>query len=147
MVPRQRGSADGRIRMRAFFDFVTIVAYAGTVLRFAMEGRLSAEAAALLLILLVALLAAGHALGTGLVGLIIRVGVPLASAAALILHYSGGDPEAIRQATACFLTLAFMLFGLYVMFRGLFPRRNVRHWTGPRRVHQGFEIRYRRGWW
>lgn len=132
--------------MRAFFDFITVIAYVGTVLGYGMEGRLSTEAAALLLILLVMLLAVGHALNTGLLGLILRVGSALGSMGALIFHYSGCDLKASLPAITSLLTLAVMLFGFYIMFRGVFPRQNAERGSTRPRVHQGIEIRYRRGW-
>lgn len=69
-----------------------------------------------------------------------------ARAALLVWSYSGGDPAAARQIAACLIPLAAALFGLYIMFRGLFPRRREQGPRRHRRPRTGVSITFRRDW-
>ncbi len=105
--------------MSAFFIILSMVAL---LVGLAARGLMSPEMAAECLVGLVILLAIGRAMGTGLAGTTLRVGIPVLSILALALYYGGGSRQAAVNIVAQLCTIGLMLFGLYIMVSGPFRR-------------------------
>mgnify|MGYP001610986890 CR=1 FL=1 len=105
--------------MSSFFIILSLVAL---LVGLAAHGLISPEMAAVCLIGLVILLAIGRAMGTGLAGTVLRVGIPVLSILALALYYGDGSQQAAVNIVAQLCTLGLMLFGVYIMVTGPFRR-------------------------
>jgi len=106
-----------------FFDLLLILSLTVWIIGAVMVGRISGEHAALALLGLVALIAVSRGLGSSLIRLTFRIAVPVASVAALVLWSGSGDPRSTTAILGTLGALVLVLFGLYVMVRGLFSRR------------------------
>ena len=107
--------------MGILFDLLLIVTLAAWVVGLGIGGQLSVEIAAVVLLVLVVLIALARSQRMDSVHLVFRIGVPLASLAALIVMYAEGDMGSTIAIFTLFLTLVVVLFGFYLMFRGAFP--------------------------
>lgn len=105
--------------MGAVFDIVAIMAVLTWLLNLAASGRISVEVAALGMVGLVACIAVGRAKGIKAARVIVRIALPLVSLWALIEHYGGGAPTGMASIFASVATLAVVLLGIYIMFRGV----------------------------
>lgn len=102
--------------------FLTILSMVALLVSLAASGLITAEASAGMLIALVVLLALGRTMGTGLAAAVFRVGLPLLSAIALAVHYSGGNRDAAITIFAQLGLLGLTLFGLYLCVSAPFRR-------------------------
>jgi len=105
--------------MSNFFIILSLVA---CLVGLAAHGLMSPEMTSECLVGLVILLAIGQAMGTGLAGTVLRVGIPVVSVIALALYYGGGSKQAAVGIAGQLCTLALMVFGLYIMVSGPFRR-------------------------
>jgi len=107
--------------MRIFWDSLVILTVLVWILKLAPGGYLSAERAAIFLVLLVFFTAAIRIRGSigRLIRLIFRIGLPIASLASLCVTYTSGSEEAVRVFFGV-LTVFIMLIGFYLMFRVAF---------------------------
>jgi hypothetical protein len=88
----------------------------------AAHGVLTPEATANCLVGLVAMLAIGWAMGTGLIGSIIRIGIPIISVLAVAQYYGGGNGDAAVKIVAQLCELGLVLFGIFILVTGPFRR-------------------------
>jgi hypothetical protein len=102
-----------------FFDALVILTITLLILGPTTRGLLDASTAGLTIVGLVVLLAVGRRIGSGLVRLAFRVALPIASAALFVLM---NGQQALFSLIAPLAVLLFVLFGIYVMFRGSVPR-------------------------
>ena len=107
-----------------FFDFLFIVTLAIWIVGLSVAGRLSQGGAAFALFALVLLVGAARAAKIGIVRLVFRIAVPVASVAAFVVWYGEGDPRAMGALLGAIGTLVVVLFGLYLMIRGVFSARH-----------------------
>jgi hypothetical protein len=105
--------------MSSFFIILSLVAL---LVGLAAHGLMSPEQAAGALVVLAILLAIGRAMGTGLAGTVLRVGIPILSIIALALYYGGGSQQAAVNIVAQLCTLGLVVFGIYLMVSGPFRR-------------------------
>jgi 4-amino-4-deoxy-L-arabinose transferase-like glycosyltransferase len=105
--------------MSNFFIILSLVAL---LVGLAAHGLMSPDQAAGALVVLAILLAIGRAMGTGLAGTVLRVGIPILSIIALALYYGGGSREAAVNIVAQLCTLGLVVFGIYLMVFGPFRR-------------------------
>jgi hypothetical protein len=105
--------------MSNFFIILSLVAL---LVGLTAHGLMSPTQAAETLVVLAILLAIGRAMGTGLAGTLLRVGLPVLSIIALALYYGGGSQQAAISIVAQLCTLGLMVFGIYVMVSGPFRK-------------------------
>ena len=105
--------------MRAFFIILSLVPL---LVGLAARGLMSPEMTVECLVGLVILLAIGRAMGTGLVGTVLRVGISVLSILAFASYYGGGSQQAVVNIIAQLCTIGLMLFGIYIMVSGPFRR-------------------------
>lgn len=102
--------------------FFTILGLVAVCVALAAHGVLSPERAAECLLVLVLMLAIGRAMGTGLIGSIVRVGIPVVSVLAVAQYFSFGDHAAAVEIAAQLVAIGLLLFGIFVMVAGPFRR-------------------------
>ena len=105
--------------MTNFFLILSIVA---VLVGLAAHGLMSPSLTVGCMVALVVLLALGKAMGTGLAGTVLRVGIPVVSIIALALYYGGGSKQAAVNIAAQLCTLGLVLFGMYLMVSGPFRK-------------------------
>jgi hypothetical protein len=103
--------------MSTFFVILSLVAL---LVGLAAHGFMSPDMTAECLVGLVILLAIGRAMGTGLAGTVLRVGVPVVSIIVLALYYGGGSQQAAVNIVGQLCTLGLVLFGIFLMVSGPF---------------------------
>lgn len=113
--------------MGVLFDMLAILSVAIWLVKLAAEHTISIEAAATILLVLVALRVAGRARRVSLVRQIFGIGLPLASLYTFTRSSTSGDPRAMAELYYLFAVLIVVLFGYYVMFFGAFSGRRSRH--------------------
>jgi len=96
------------------------------VLAASTKGLLSVPAVVAVVLVSVVLRVAGRSRGKT-IGQAVRafflIALPLASLALFVLSSGGGDPRQITAIAGSVFSLLLVIFGLYVMLRGMFTRR------------------------
>lgn len=108
------------------FDALVLLSMLLWLLRLGLNGTLSPEIIALLLVAAVVLVAIARAAGMGLVRLTLRVGVPLVSLWLFITANTDGSREEITAALAAIVALLMAVFGIYIMIAGVLQSRRRR---------------------
>jgi hypothetical protein len=106
-----------RKRVQTIFAWLAILGFLPLILRAAMGGTLSAERAAILMLLMVV------ALCIGVKRFASKVIVPIAGVVLLAAQYSHGDTKTFGANLSALLTLSLMLLGFYIMLGGALGRR------------------------
>lgn len=101
--------------MQTLFAWLAILGFLPLILRAAMNGTLSVEWAAILLILLVV------AVRIGVKKFVFKVVVPIAAVVILAAQYAKGDTKTFGANLSALLALSLALLGFYIMLRGVFP--------------------------
>ena len=115
----------GTEEMRLLWDFLLIISIAVWVLGLALYGYLSTQHAALvlfLLVLFIAMIKIGGSLGR-LIRKLFRILLPIATLVVFVTVQGQGNWNQIRAIFALLLPLFIALFGIYIMFHGLFGRK------------------------
>jgi len=114
-VSAMRGPAAGML-----LDSLTVAGALALVLSLTARGLMSEPAAVGVLLGVVWLVALARAARMGPARLAFRFGLPVAALAGLVATYGGGDPREEAEVLTGILALWVVLFGFYIMFRGLF---------------------------
>jgi uncharacterized membrane protein YfbV (UPF0208 family) len=100
--------------MQTIFAWLAILGFLPLILRAAMNGALSPEWAAVLMLLMVV------AVCIGVKKFVFKVVVPIAAVVLLAAQYSNGDTKTFGAILSALFTLSLMLLGFYIMLRGVF---------------------------
>lgn len=109
-----------------FWDILAIVSVTLLVLGLAAQGLVPTWLAALAIAGLAMLRALGRGRGGGLGRLVRRtfaIALVLTSLGIFLVSYGQGDPAAMRDLLLVLGVLAVVVFGLYVMVRGISSRK------------------------
>ncbi|MBI2924306.1 MAG: hypothetical protein HYY24_01225 [Verrucomicrobia bacterium] len=101
--------------MRIFLAWLAILAALPFVIRAGMNGVLSAEAAAILLLLVV--------FAFGFKIKLTRVLLPIAGVVVLAAQYSGGDSRSFKANLGALLAVSLALLGIYIMISPKGPKK------------------------
>lgn len=112
--------------MGVVFDVLLLLTLVLWVIRAGSAGSISAEHALLALVGLAVLVAIGRAMRMGIVRLVLRVGLPIATLAAYVVWESQGDPGAMIGILGGISLLLIVLLGIYLMVKGVLGRRTRR---------------------
>ncbi|MGH9893287.1 MAG: hypothetical protein ACREA0_15110 [bacterium] len=108
---------------RFLLDMLLVAALVVWLVPFAGMDKLSADTIALCLVLLIAFVVIGRWVGSGLIRLAFRVGLPVASIVTFVAVYGEGDLAQMQELFATLLTLLVVLAGFYIMLGGLRRKR------------------------
>jgi hypothetical protein len=100
--------------MHTLFAFLAILGFLPLILRAALAGTISLNAAAVLMILMVL------ATLLGVKRFIFKVVMPVVGVALFAAQYANGDTHNFWAILSALLTLALTLLGFYIMLGGLF---------------------------
>ena len=89
------------------------------VLGLALAGAITAQAAGLVLLALVALIAVARARGSSVAATALRIGLPI-EGLLVLARYSGGS---VQQLLFALLPLVVVLGAVYLMFRAVFGKK------------------------
>jgi hypothetical protein len=106
-----------------FLDFLVLLSIVAWVVALTAAGSISTQHAGLVVAALAVALAVARATGSGLIRLTLRIGVPVASLAALVAWYGGGDLRRTADLLGAVMGLTIAAFGMYFLVRGALPRR------------------------
>ena len=107
--------------MQTILAWLAIVGFLPLILRAAMNGTLSPQWAAILMLILVV------AVCIGVRRFVFRVVVPIAAVVLLAAQYSNGDTKTFGANLSMLLALSIALLGFYIMSKGILaPNRNRR---------------------
>ncbi|MEI6554596.1 MAG: hypothetical protein WCL70_03325 [Paludibacter sp.] len=104
----------GNSTIKTIVNVATIVSSAMACIRFAINGIISAQTAALIMVGVVIFVAIGRSIS--------KIGLTVIAFFLFVLYYSNGDKAMFSQLVTQLLTLFVVLIGIYIMIRGLFKR-------------------------
>jgi hypothetical protein len=109
-----------------FFDGLMILSILLWLMRLGVQGYLSPETAAPVLVALVVFIAIARVLSTGPIRLALRVGVPVASLWTFVVTHTDGSQAQMMALLTPLLALLIAMLGVYVMVVGVFRSRRRR---------------------
>ncbi len=102
--------------MNNFLRFCSIVSITIATLKIGLAGLLTSGWIIFIIVCALLILAGGKK--------VFKITAALAALALFARYYGGGNTQQTNAVFQGVLTLALMLFGVYIMFRGFFRERN-----------------------